>query len=327
MRRRDLLALAVATALRPLATAAQPQAIPVVGFLSGTSAVRYAPFVAAFRDGLAAAGFVEGRNVVIEYRWAEGAFQRLPEMAADLVQRKVDLLVTSGGVLSAMAAKKATDTIPTVFLAGDDPVAAGLVGSLAHPGGNRTGISFLVVDLNAKRLEFLTELVPRARTVGLLVNPGNAAIAERIVREVGDAARKRMVQLIVLRAVSEGEIDSALAAFYKQQIEALLIGNDAFFNSQRERFIDLAARYRIPASYEAGESVKAGGLMSYGANIGAMYQQLGGYAGKVLKGAKPADLPVEQPTRFELVINLKTAKALGLSVPQSLLARADEVIE
>ena len=237
------------------------------------------------------------------------------------------MLVTSGGTLSAIAAKKATDTIPIVFIAGDDPVAIGLVASLARPGGNCTGISFLVVDLNVKRLELLSELVPRAKTLGLLVNPSNSTVADRILREVNAAADKTKLQLVVSQAATEDEIDAAFRIFVERHIEALLIGNDAFFNSQRERFIALTARYGIPASYEAGEAVKAGGLMSYGANIQAMYRQLGIYTGKVINGTRPADLPVQQPTKFELVINLKTAKALGLTVPQSLLARADEIIE
>ena len=327
MRRREVVTgLGVAALCLPIAARAQKTA-PVIGFLSGTSPVRYAPFLTAFREALGEAGFIEGQNIAIEYRWAEGAFDRLPAMAEDLVNRKVNVIVTSGGTLAAAAAKKATDTIPTVFIAGDDPVANGLVASLARPGGNRTGISFLVVDLNAKRLELLSELVPQAKTVGLLVNPGNSTIAERIVREVREAAAKRSLQLVVLNAATEREIDAALASFQERGVAALLIGNDAFFNSQRERLIALAARYRLPASYEAGESVKAGGLMSYGANVRALYRQLGVYTGRVLKGAKPADLPVEQPTKFELVVNLRTARTLGLTVPPLLLAQADEAIE
>ena len=325
MRRREIIAGLALLFSWPAARARG--AMPAIGFLSGTSPVGYAPFLASFRDGLASAGFIEGQSVAIEYRWAEGQFSRLPAMAEDLVKRRVDLIVCSGGTVSALAAKAATDTVPTVFIAGDDPIAIGLIASLAHPGGNRTGISFLVVDLNAKRFELLLELVPQARKVGLLVNPANSTVAGRIVREVGEAADARKLQLVVLEASTEAEIDAALARFGERHIEALLLGNDAFFNSQRERFIALAAQFQIPTSYEAGESVRAGGLTSYGANVKAMYRQLGGYAGKVLKGAKPADLPVEQPTEFELVINLKTAKALGITVPQSLLARADEVIE
>lgn len=310
MNRRDLLILGSTAIAWPQIVRAQQKTMRAIGFLSGTSSVRYAPFVAAFREALAEAGFVEGQKVTIEYRWADGVFDRLPEMAEDLVHRKVDLIVTSGGTLAAMAARGATDTIPTVFIAGDDSVATGLVASLARPGG-RTGISFLVVDLNAKRLELLSELVPQAKTMGLLVNLGNST----------------KVQLIVLNTSAEGEIDAAFGTFGERHVKALLIGNDAFFNSQRERLIALAARYRIPASYEAGESVRAGGLMSYGANIQAMYRQLGIYTAKVLKGTKPADLPVEQPTKFEPAINLKTAKALGLIVPRSLLVAADEVTE
>ena len=328
MRRRDLLALfAGGAAVRSRAARAQQKAMPVIGFLSGTSPDLYAPYVAAFLAGLKEAGFVEGQNVAIEYRWAEGVFDRLPAMADDLVRRKVALIVTSGGTLAAQAARNATVTIPTVFVAGDDPVATGLVASLARPGGNRTGISLLVVDLNAKRLELLSELVPQAGTIALMVNPSNPIVAARIVREVQGAARAKGVQVNILNAATPAEIDAAFATLARQHAGALLIGNDAFFNSRREQFVALASRHRIPAIYEGKEAVRAGGLISYGASIATMYRQLGGFAAKILKGAKPADLPVEQPTTFELVINLKTAKALGLAVPQSLLARADDVIE
>jgi putative ABC transport system substrate-binding protein len=327
VRRRDLLGrLAGASVVWPLGAGAQ-QKQPVIGFLSGTSAQRYAPFFAAFHAALAEGGFVEGKNIAIEYRWAEGAFDRLPAMAEDLVRRRVDVIVTSGGSVAALAAKNATDAIPTVFLAGDDPVAVGLVASLARPSGNRTGISFLVVQLNLKRLELLSELVPQAQTIGLLINPTNPTAAGRIVAQIEAAASRKKIALPVLRASSDSEIDAALAAFAAQHVDALLIGNDPFFNAERERFIALAVRYRIPVSYEAAEAVRAGGLISYGASFPAIYRQLGLYTAKVLKGAKPAELPVEQPTKFELAINLKTATALGLTVPQSLLAGAGEVIE
>jgi putative tryptophan/tyrosine transport system substrate-binding protein len=328
MRRRDFLSAAAAGTL-VLASAARAQRgpIPVIGFLSGTSPVRYAPFLTAFRDGLREDGFVEGQNLAIEYRWADGAFDRLPTMAADLVRHRVDVIVTSGGTLAAVAAKNATDTIPTVFIAGDDPVALHLVRSLARPDGNRTGISFLVVELNTKRFELLCELLKQPKRMGLIVNPANPAVADRIVREVDEAARRKGVQLTALKATSETEIDAAVGNLAQQHVEGLLIGNDAFFNSQRERFVGLTARFAIPASYESTEAVKAGGLTSYGADVRAMYRELGHYTAKVLNGIKPADLPVQQPTKFELAINLKTAAALGLTVPQLILQRADEVIE
>jgi putative tryptophan/tyrosine transport system substrate-binding protein len=327
VRRREFIAkLGVAAAYLPAAARAEA-ALPVIGFLSGTSPVGYAPFAAAFREALAEAGIVEGRNVAIEYRWAEGVFDRLPALAEDLTRRKVDVLVTSGSTLAALAAKKATDTIPTVFITGDDPVAGGLVASLARPGGNRTGISFLVVDLNAKRFGLLCELVPQARRIGLIVNPLNAAVAARVLRDIGAAAAGKGIDLIALKAGSEAEIEAAFAALAKQHADALLIGNDAFFNSQRERFVALAAQGALPTCYESQEAVRGGGLIAYSASFTMMYRRLGEYTAKVLKGAKPADLPVQQPTKFELVINLKTAKALGLTVPPILLAQADEVIE
>jgi putative ABC transport system substrate-binding protein len=326
MRRREFIALAAGgVAVQALPVGAQQTAMPVIGCLSGTSF--FPPFVAAFRDGLNETGLFDGQNVVIEYRWAEGVFDRLPALAGDLVQRKVAVIVASGGALSIQAAKNATDTIPTVFLAGDDPVATGLVASLAHPGANRTGISFMVVDLNTKRLELLLELVPRAGTVALIVNPGNSAVARRVVSEVEDAASGNGVQVNVVSATSPAEIDAAFTILAEQHAAALLIGNDAFFNSQRERFVSLASRHGIPAIYEESEAVRAGGLISYGASGSSMHHQLGVYAGKILKGARPGDLPVEQPTKFELVINTQTAKVLGLTVPPQLLARADEVIE
>jgi ABC-type uncharacterized transport system substrate-binding protein len=326
--RRALIGLAgVAVTVLPLSASVARQALPVLGFLSGTSPDLYAPFLAAFRAGLTEAGFVDGQNVTIEYRWAEGKFDRLPAMADELVRDKVDVIVTSGGILAALAAKKATDTIPTVFLAGDDPVRIGLVANLAHPGGNRTGISFLVVDLNVKRLELLSELVPQAKTIALIVNPRNANASARIVREVQQAAAKKRLHIDTLEASSAAEIEAAFATLTQHLPDALLIGNDAFFNAERNLFIALAARAHLPASYESSDAVRAGGLISYGPNIPAMYRQLGAYVGRVLGGAKPADLPVEQPTRFELVVNLKTAKSLDLVVPQSILARADEVVE
>jgi putative ABC transport system substrate-binding protein len=327
MRRREFAQLAAGTAMAwPLAARAQQKAVPLIGYLSGVSPGPNAPFVAAFRQGLSGAGFVEGQTVAIEYRWADGIYGRLPKLAADLVGQKVDLIVASGGIASALAAKNASSTIPIVFLSGDDPVAAGLVSSLARPGNNLTGVSFLVVELNAKRLELLSEQVPQAKVIALLVNPNNPS-AEGVIRKVQEAAQAKGVQLPILKAGTESEIDAAFASLVRLHAGALVIGNDPFLNSQREQLVALASRHGIPAIYEGREAVVAGGLISYGASFTSVYRQLGIYAGKILRGAKPGDLPVEQPTKFELVINLSTAKALGLTLPQSTLMRADEVIE
>jgi putative tryptophan/tyrosine transport system substrate-binding protein len=327
MNRRDLIILLGGAAVGcPLVSRAQQKAMPVIGFLSGASPGPYAPFVAAFRQGLSDTGYVEGQNVAIEYRWSEGHYDRLPALAADLVAGKVDLISASGGMVSVRAAKSATLTIPIVFTSGDDAVATGLVASLARPGGNLTGVSFLTVELNPKRLELLSELVPEARVIALLVNPNNSN-ADRSMRDVQEAARAKGVQLPILKAGSESEIDAAFTTLTQLQAGALVVGSDAFLNSQSKQLVALTSRHAVPAIYEGRESAVAGGLISYGTSITSVYRQLGIYAGKVLKGAKPADLPVQQPTTFELVINLKTAQTLGLTVPQSLLARADEVIE
>jgi putative ABC transport system substrate-binding protein len=264
--------------------------------------------------------------VAIDYRWAEGDYYRLPAMAADLVGRKVDLIAASGGPASALAAKSATSSIPIVFVSGDDAVAAGLVASLARPGGNLTGVSFLDVELMPKRLDLLSELVPQAGVICLLVNPTNPN-AERVMRDVQEAARMKGVQLPIQKARTESEIDAAFATLVQLKAGALVVGADAFFNSRREQLVALASRHQVPAIYEWREFPASGGLISYGTSIAAVYRQVGLYAGKILNGAKPADLPVEQPTTLELVVNLKTAKALGLTVPPSILARADEVIE
>ena len=327
MRRLAFLAALGAAALAwPIAAHPQHNQMRVIGWLSGAAAAGYVPFLAAFREGLKEAGYVEGQNVAIEYRWADGNYDRLPALAAELVALKVDLIAASGGDASSRAAKEATSTIPIVFNSGDDPVATGLVASLARPGGNLTGNSFLVVELHPKRLELLSELVPQARVIALLVNPDSPQ-TERVMRAMQEAARAKGIQLLVVKASMVSEIDAAFAALSQQGPGALVVQADPFFNSRREQLVALAAHYRVPAIYEGRQFAIAGGLISYGASLTAVYRQLGIYAGKVLQGAKPADLPVQQPTAFDLVINLKTAEALDLTVPPSILARADEVIE
>ena len=325
MKRRDFIALLGGAAAWPLAARAQQKAMPVIGVLSSTSPGTLAASLAAFRQGLSETGYVEGQNLAIEYRWAEGRYDRLPALA-DLVSRKVDLIVASGALPSALAAKNATSTIPIVFTGVGDPVGVGLVASLARPGGNLTGFDLMSTELMPKRFELLSELVPEARAMALLVNP-NYANTERIIREVQEAARGRGVQLHILKAGTESEIDGAFALLVELHAGALLVGADPFFNRQREQLVTLASRHSVPASYEFRESAAAGGLISYGSNPTAISRQVGLYVGRILKGEKPADLPVQQPTTFELVVNLKTAKALGLTVPPSILARADEVIE
>jgi putative ABC transport system substrate-binding protein len=298
--------------------------MPVIGYLSSYSPLN--PFVAGFRQGLSEAGYVEGQNVAIEYRWAEGHYDRLPALAADLVDRKVGVIAASGGDLSSRAAKSATSRIPIVSIIGGDPIEAGLVASLTRPGGNLTGVSFLDVELTSKRLELLTELVPRANVIALLENPSDPN-AERIMRDAQEAARTKGVQLLILKASTESEIDAAFATLVQPRAGALLVGADPFFLTQREQLVALASRHAVPAIYSLRDFAASGGLISYGTSLTAVYRQVGVYVGKILNGAKPADLPVQQPTKFELVINLKTAAALGLTVPQSILARADEVIE
>ncbi len=324
MRRRDVIALFAAALARPLATRAQQKAMPVIGFLNGTSAGSDDKFLTAFLDGLGESGYVEEKNLVIEYRWAEGNYDRLPALAADLVARNVDAIAAIG-TPSALAAKGATSTIPIVFNAGD-PIGDGLVASLARPTDNLTGISLLAVELMPKRLELLSELVPQASLIALLVNPDNAN-AERIIRGVEEAARAKGVQLSILKASSASEIDAAFATLVQRRDGALVVGSDIFFDGRRDQLVALASRHAVPAIIELREFATAGGLISYGSSLTATLRQVGAYVGKILRGAKPADLPVQQPTTFELVINLKTAKALSLAVPQSILARADEVIE
>jgi putative tryptophan/tyrosine transport system substrate-binding protein len=325
MRRRELITVLGGAAVTwPFALRAQQKAMPVIGFLHFASLGPFALYAVAFRQGLSETGYVEGQNLAIEFRWAEGSYDRLPAMAADLVDCKVDVIVAAGPP-SARAAKSATSTIPIVFSSAD-PIGEGLVASLARPGGNLTGVSVLTVELMAKRLELLSELVPQAKVIVLLVNPNNPN-TEPMIRDVQEAARTKGVELPILKAGSEIEIDAAFASLVQLQAGGLVVGADPFFNSRREQLVALAARHVVPAIYEWREFAKAGGLISYGTSLAGIYRQDGIYAGRILNGAKPADLPVEQPTRFELVVNLKTAKALGLTVPPSILARADEVIE
>jgi putative ABC transport system substrate-binding protein len=328
MRRRDfgsLLGGMAAFTTWPFAARAQ-NATPVIGYLHGGASGYSAPDVAGFRRGLDEAGYVEGQNVAIEYRWAEGRYDRLPALAADLVDRKVGVIAAIGGPPVAHAAKNATSTIPIVFVSGRDPVADGLVASLARPGGNVTGVSIFVVELNPKRFELLYELVPQVKVIALLENPTIPA-TERETRELQEAAQAKGVQLHILKARTESEIDAAFAALVQRQAGALHVATDAFFLNRREQITALAARHAVPAISGFREFATAGGLISYGPSLTAVSRQAGIYAGKILKGAKPADLPVVQPTTFELVINLKTAKALGIAVPSTLLTRADEVIE
>jgi len=326
VKRRELIILLGGAATLPFAARAQQKAMPVIGFLNSLSPGPYAPFVAAFLQGLSETGYVEGQNLAIEYRWAEGHYDRLPGMAADLAGRKVEVIVTTGGTPAALAAKTATSTIPIVFISADDPVENGLVASLARPGGNLTGISNFITELMAKRFELVFELVPEAKVIALLVNPDNP-VTERMIRDVQGAARAKGVQLAILKAASDSEIDAAFRSLVQVHAGALVLGSDPFFVNRRDPLVALASRHAVPAIYAWREFATSGGLVSYGVSGTGVTRQLGVYTGKILKGAKPADLPVQQPTKFELVINLKTAKALGLAVPQALLARADEVIE
>jgi putative ABC transport system substrate-binding protein len=325
MKRREFMLLLGGAMTAAPALRAQQKAMPVIGHLNSTSPGPAAPNVAAFRQGLAETGYVEGQNVAAEYHWAEGRDDRLPALAADLVGRNVDVIV-AGGPPAAQAAKNATSTIPIVFAYGGDPVGDGLVASLARPGSNLTGVSLQVTELMPKRLELLSELVPQAKIIALLVNP-NIPQIERVIQEMQEAARTKGVQLPILKASTESEIDAAFATLVELHAGALIVGGDALYTVRREQLVALASRYAVPVIDRWREFAASGGLISYGPSLTAAYRQVGIYAGKILKGAKPADLPVQQPTIFELVVNLNTAKALGLTVPPSILARADEVIE
>jgi putative tryptophan/tyrosine transport system substrate-binding protein len=326
MRRRDLVALMVGAAIgAPRRGRAQQRGMPVIGYLNATKPIP--ALLDEFRNGLAENGYREGQNVVIEYRWAEGQYDRLPGLAAELVRRRVDVIVATGGTPPGQAARAATNTIPIVILSGADPVAAGLVGSLSHPGGNVTGVSQLVSESDAKRLELLHELVPAAGTIAYLENPtfpGAREPEENIVAE----ARTLGVKLSVIKATTDRDFGAAFATISQARTGALLIGPDPFFFAQQDQLVALSARNSVPTMYFFREFVTAGGLISYGTRLGEGYRQVGVYAGRILRGAKPADLPIaQQSEKIELVINLKTAKALGLAIPPSILARADEVIE
>jgi ABC-type uncharacterized transport system substrate-binding protein len=328
MRRRDFVALLGGAAVSlPLAARAQQPAMLVIGFLGGTSPDTFADRVRAFRQGLKDTGYVEGENVAIEYRWAEGQFDRLPALAADLARRQVAVIVATGGITSAFAAKAATTIIPIVFGSGEDPVRLGLVASLARPGGNLTGINFVSTELAAKRLELLRELVPGAARVAVLVNPANATGTETTLRDVEPAARAMGLQIQVLNASTSREIDAAFATFARERPDAIFVGQEVFFVSRRVQLANMAARHAVPMTSGSRDIAEVGGLMSYGSNITDAHRQIGVYAGRILKGAKPADLPVVQSTKFELVINAQTARMLGLTVPDKLLVAADEVIE
>jgi putative ABC transport system substrate-binding protein len=328
MRRRDVITLlGGAVAAWPLGAYAQQPAMPTIGFLGSASATEYAIRLDAFRQGLKEAGYVEGQNVAIEYRWADGHNDRLPGLAGELVRRQVGVLVAGGGTPSTMAAKAATVNIPIIFELAIDPVANGLVASLDKPGGNVTGVANLNVEVGPKRLELLHELLPKVTVVAALVNPANPALSEPFVQSLQAAASSLALELRVLHASTEGDFDTVFAAVEQLRAGALVLGPDVFFNSHIEQIAALAIRHAVPTIYQYRPFVDAGGLLSYGSDETESYHMVGSYAGRVLKGEKPADLPVQQPTKVQLIINLKTAKLLDLTIPPALLARADEVIE
>jgi putative ABC transport system substrate-binding protein len=326
VRRRTFITLLGAAVAWPLTAQAQ-QTMPVIGFLNPTSPDSSADRLGGFRQGLKDTGYVEGKNVAIEYRWAENQLARLPVLAAELVRRQVAVIVAAPGGAWALAAKAAITTIPIVFVAAEDPVRLGLVASLARPDGNLTGINIFIAELAAKRLELLRELVPGAVRVAALVNPANATTTETTLRDLEPAARAMGVQIQVLNASTSREIEAAFATFVRERPDALYVGGDPFFNSRHVQLVHFATRHAVPATYSLREYAQVGGLMSYGTNVVDAFRQVGVYTGRILKGAKPADLPVVQASKFELVINVQTARMLGLTVPDKLLARADEVIE
>lgn len=327
MRRRDFIGLACGAATAwPMAVRAQPSTLPVIGFLHSATASAYARMTAALRKSLNDAGYIEGQNVAIEYRWAEGQFDRLPDLAADLVRHQVSVIFAGGGVDPSLAAKAATSKIPIVFANGTDPVEAGLVGSLDHPGANVTGITFLLNTLGPKELEVLHELVPKAALVAALINPKSSTAASQL-KDLQDTARAFGQQLFILRASTQSDIETVFSSLAQHQVGGLVIGADAFFFSRRDQFVGLATRSSIPTVYPWREAVVTGGLASYGSSITDAYRLAGIYIGRILKGDKPANLPVQQSTKTELVINLKTAKVLGIAIPNTLVGRADELIE
>jgi putative tryptophan/tyrosine transport system substrate-binding protein len=327
MRRREFIAGLGSAAAWPLTAQAQQTVMPVIGYLNSTTESTAGHFTAAFRQGLSELGYVEHQNVSIEYKWMEGQYDRLTTLTAELVRRRVAVIVATGGTATARAAKSATATIPIVFVAGADPVEVGLVASLNHPGGNVTGAAILTTSLTAKRLELLHNLVPGATSIGFLINPTNTTVTKAEMMEAETAARTLGVRLVTLNASTLGEIEAVSENLAAQRIGALLTGGDPFWTFQRVQLAALTARHAVPAIYAVREIVDAGGLMSYGASISDAYRLAGTYAGRILKGEKPANLPVQQSTRIEMVLNLKTAKALGLTIPEMLLATADEVIE
>ena len=326
MKRREFITLLSSAAAWPLVARAQQPAMPVVGFLGAPSAAPYARYVAAVHQGLKEVGYIEHQNVAMEYRWADGQYDRLPALAAELVSRRVAVIVPIGGAPATVAAKAATSTIPIVFNLGADPIELGLVANLNRPGGNITGIALMSVEIERKRLELLHELAPTSTSIAILLNPSNAQ-AQTQEREAQEAARVIGRKVLVLRAGREHEIEKAFAALVRERAGALLVGGDTFFISQAILFVVLTARHAMPTIYTSRSYVDAGGLMSYGASMLDAYRHTGVYTGRVLKGERPADLPIVQPTKFELVINLKTARALSIAIPPTLLARADEVIE
>jgi putative ABC transport system substrate-binding protein len=328
MKRREFITLlGGAVANWPLAAHAQQPTMPVIGFLDIRSADGMADRLRAFRRGLAETGYVEGDNVTIAYRWAENKIDRVPELAAELVRRQVAVILAGGSTAAVFSAKAATATVPILFIVPDDPVQLGLVASLGRPGGNLTGVNFLARELVAKQLELLHELLPQAARVAVFVNPANRPSVESIERDAQPAARTIGLQLQILRASTSREIETAFAPFARETADALFVVSDGFFNSRRVQFVQQATHHRLPAMYSGREYCEIGGLMSYGTDIPDAFRQAGVYAGRILKGAKPADLPVVQSTKFELVINASTARMLGLTVPQTLLVAADEVIE
>jgi putative ABC transport system substrate-binding protein len=327
MRRREFIAGLGGAAVSPIAPHAQQAAVPVIGWLDPTSPEARRDLVAAFHRGLAESGYVEGRNVTIERRWAYGQNDRLPALAADLVRRQVTVIAAAGSTPGALAAKAATARIPIVFMVGADPIEIGLVASLNNPGGNLTGISLLNAVLAAKRVELLHKLLPAAMSIALLIDPTDPVLSEVETKAVQIAARVLGVHLLVLKASSQSPIEAAFATLVQQRAGALLVGPNAFLITAADQIVALAARYAVPTIYTLREFVVAGGLISYAGDIRSAWRQAGGYTGRILKGEKPADLPVQQVTKIELVINLKTAKVLGLEVPPDVLVRADEVIE